>query len=92
MKVKSQHTSNQLLKMYKTESNSRLARRIHGIYLANKGHTCPEIMKIIGASRRTIQQWVQKYNNGGIEELKDKSRPESQLSYRGIWNSVFVVV
>lgn len=75
MKVKSQHTSNQLLKMYKTESNSRLARRIHGIYLANKGHTCPEIMKIIGAGRRTIQQWVQKYNNGGIEELKDKPRP-----------------
>ena len=54
MNVKSQHTSNQLLKMYKTEPNSRLARRI-------QGHTCPEIMKIIGAGRRTIQQWVQKY-------------------------------
>jgi transposase len=75
MNVKSHHTSNQLLKMYKTESNPRLARRIHGVYLANKGHTCPEIMKISGASRRTIQQWVQKYNNGGIEELKDKPRP-----------------
>jgi transposase len=75
MKVKSQHTSNQLMKIYKTEPNSRLARRIHGIYLANKGHTCPEIMKIIGAGRRTIQQWVQKYNNSGIEELKDKPRP-----------------
>ena len=75
MNVKLHHTSSQLLKMYKTESNLRLARRIHGIYLAYKGHTCPEIMKIIGASRRTIQQWVQKYNDGGIEELKDKPRP-----------------
>ena len=75
MNVKSHHTSNQLLKMYKTEPNSRLARRIHGIYLAHKGHTCPEIIKIIGASRRTIQQWIQKYNKGGIKELKDKPRP-----------------
>ena len=74
MNVKSHHTSNQLLKMYKTEPNSRLARRIHGIYLAHKGHTCPEIIKIIGASRRTIQQWIQKYNSGGIEALKDKPR------------------
>ena len=58
MNVKSQHTSDQLLKMYKIEPNSRLACRIHGIYMANKGHTCPEMMKIIGAGRRTIQQWV----------------------------------
>ena len=75
MNVKTHHTSNQLLKMYKIESNPRLARRIHGVYLANKGHTCPEIMQIIGASRRAIQQWVQKYNNGGTEALKDKPRP-----------------
>ncbi len=75
MNVKTHCTSNQLLKMYKIESNSRLARRIHGVYLANKGHTCPEIMQIIGASRRAIQQWVQKYNNGGIEALNEKPRP-----------------
>jgi transposase len=75
MNVKSQHTSNQLLKIYRTEPNPRLARRIHGVYLASKGLTCPEIIKIIGASRRTIQQWVHKYNNGGMEELKDKPRP-----------------
>ena len=75
MNVKKHHRSDQLLKMYKAESNSRLARRIHGIYLADKGHTCPEIMQIIGASRRAIQQWIKKYNNGGIEALKDKPRP-----------------
>ena len=75
MNVKTHHTSNQLLKRYKAESDPRLARRIHGIYLANKGHSCPEIIQIIGASRRAIQQWVQKYNNSGIEALKDKPRP-----------------
>jgi transposase len=75
MNVKTHRTSSQLLKMYKTESNPRLARRIHGVYLAKKGHTCPEIMQITGASRRAIQQWVHKYNHGGIEALSDKPRP-----------------
>jgi transposase len=75
MNVKPHYTSNQLLKMYKSQSNHRLARRIHGVYLANKGHTCPEIMQITGACRRAIQQWVQKYNNNGIEALKDRPRP-----------------
>ena len=75
MNVRTHHASDQLLKMYKAESHPRLARRIHGVYLANKGHTCPEIVQIIGASRRAIQQWVQKYNDGGIEALRDKSRP-----------------
>lgn len=82
MNVKSHHTSNQLLKMYRIEPNPRLARRIHGVYLASKGLTCPEIIKIIGASRRTIQQWVQKHNNGGIEELEDKPRPGQPTKLR----------
>ena len=46
MNVKEHHNSKQLLKMYKTESDARLARRIQGTYLASKGHTCPEIMHI----------------------------------------------
>ena len=70
MNVKKHHTSNQLLKMYKAESNPRLARRIHGIYLANKGHSCPEIMQIIGASRRAIQQWIQKYKKKWHRSIK----------------------
>ena len=74
MNVKSHHSSDKLLKLYKTESNPKLARRIHAVYLARKGLTCPQIMKIIGAGRRTIQKWVKKYNHGGIEQLKDKPR------------------
>ena len=52
MNVKEHHSSKQLLKMYKTESDARLARRIQAVYLASKSHTCSEIMHITGASRR----------------------------------------
>jgi len=75
MNVKFQHTTKELQTLYRIEKNSRLAQRIHGVSLAGKGLTCPQIMAITGAARRTIQQWVHKYNEQGIVGLKDKPRP-----------------
>lgn len=75
MNVEPHHTTKQLQKFYRTEKIARLAQRIHGVYLASKGLTCSQIMNITGAARRTIQQWVHKYNKQGIAGLKDKPRP-----------------
>ena len=75
MNVESHHTTKELQTLYRTEKIARLAQRIHGIYLASKGLTCPQIMAITGVARRTIQQWVCKYNKQGIVGLKDKPRP-----------------
>jgi len=75
MNVKSHHTTEELRRLYRTEKNARLAQRIQGVYLASKGLTCPEIMAITTVARRTIQQWVHKYNKDGIVGLKDKPRP-----------------
>lgn len=71
MNVKPHYRPQQLQKLYRSETNARLARRIQGVYLASKGLTCPQIMEITGSARRTIQQWVAKYNTGAIEALKD---------------------
>ena len=75
MNVKPHHTPQELQTLYRTEMNAKLARRIHGVYLASRGMTCPQIMQVTGAKRRTVQQWVARYNRGGLEELKDKPRP-----------------
>jgi len=75
MNVASHHTVDQLKTLYRTETHARLARRIQGVYLAKRGRTCPEIMRITGAARRTVQQWLAKYNRGGLDELFDKPRP-----------------
>jgi transposase len=75
MNVNSYHTTEELRSLYRTEKNAKLAQRIHGVYLASKGLTCPEIMAITAAARRTIQQWVHKYNEQGIAGLRDKPRP-----------------
>ncbi len=75
MNVEQHHTKKELQSRYRTEKNARLAQRIHGVYLASKGLTCPEIVNVTGAARRTIQQWVHKYNKHGIVGLEDKPRP-----------------
>jgi transposase len=75
MKVAAHHTLAQLQSRRRTEKNERLARRIEGIYLAKMGQTCFQIMAVTGRSRRTVQQWVGRYNRGGLEELLDKPRP-----------------
>lgn len=74
MTVEPHNTIQELRTLYRTETDSRLARRIQAAWLARKGRTCPEIMDITGASRRAVQQWIARYNRGGIEELLDKPR------------------
>lgn len=74
MNVVSHHTLDQLKTLYRTEMNARLARRIQGVYLARMGRICTEIMQVTGAARRTVQQWVAKYNRGGLDELFEKPR------------------
>ena len=75
MNLKDHHTKQELQTLYRTEKDARLARRMHAIYLAARGLSCPQIMTITGAARRTIQQWVHKYNKRRIDGLKDKQRP-----------------
>ena len=75
MTVKDHHTTKELQTLYRTEENARLARRIHAVYMAGKGLSCPEIVTITGACRRAIQQWVRKYNEHGIDGLREKPRP-----------------
>ena len=74
MNVEPHHTPEELKTLYRSEMNARLARRIQGVYLARMGRTCPEIIRITGAARRTVQKWIAKYNHGGIDELIDKPR------------------
>ncbi len=75
MTVKPHNRLDQPRRLYRTQTNARLARRIQGVYLAKMGLSCPQIMKISGSARRTVQQWLAKYNRGGLDELSEKPRP-----------------
>lgn len=75
MNVTQHHSIDELHTLYRTETNARLARRLQAVWLARQGLTCKAIMDVIGAARRTIFDWMAKYNHGGIDELSD--RPKS---------------
>jgi len=75
MNVQHHDTVDELHRLYRAEPNARMARRIHGVWLARRGRTCPQIMDVTGAGRRSIQLWVAKYNAGGVDELLEKPRP-----------------
>lgn len=73
MKVELYHSTSELKTMFRREKDSRLASRIRAVYLALMGRSAPEIAKLLGYSRRSIQEWVYAYNRQGIEGLKDDS-------------------
>ena len=75
MTVKEHHSTKELLALSRSESNKRLAQRMQVIAWAQKGMTCPEIVRISSYSRRSIQAWVAAYNADGIKGLRDKPRP-----------------
>ena len=41
MNIKDHHTIQELQKLYRTEKNARLTRRMYGVYLAARGLSCP---------------------------------------------------
>jgi transposase len=54
--------------------DARVRDRIRGVIMARRGRTAPQIADDLGYSRRAVQQWVQWYNRGGLDDLPDAPR------------------
>ena len=50
-----------------------MAKRIWIVWQASLGRTEPEITADISLARRSVQQWVQRYNEEGLVGLQDRS-------------------
>jgi transposase len=61
---------------------SRLQHRLHCMLLICVGKTCAEVAALFGDSLRAMQYWVRRFNEAGVESLRDASRPgrRSRLS------------
>ncbi|HEY2157671.1 MAG TPA: helix-turn-helix domain-containing protein [Isosphaeraceae bacterium] len=46
--------------------------RLRAVILALGGKTAPEIAAALGAGRRTVQEWVARYNAEGLDGLADR--------------------
>ena len=74
MIVSEHHSMAELEGHFKAETDARLAKRIWIVWQARAGKTQPEISKAISLSRRTVQHWVRRYNDHGIDGLGNQPR------------------
>lgn len=54
---------------------TRLQHRLHCILLVCHGKTCAEIAALFDDAVRTVQYWVKRFNDSGIDGLRDTARP-----------------
>jgi len=54
---------------------SRYDHRLHGVLLVAQGMTCPEVARLLGDSRRSVEYWVHRYDERGLGGLTEGERP-----------------
>jgi transposase len=59
---------------------ARFQHRLHCVLLICNEKTCAEVAAFFGDGLRTIQYWAKRFNEGGIEGLRDSARPGRRAS------------
>ena len=75
MHVVAHHAVDELERLARQEKVARVAIRLRAVILAKEGHDAPAIARLLGRSRRAVQQWVRWYNQEGVGALPDAPRP-----------------
>ena len=75
MHVVAHHPVDELESLARQERDARVAIRLRAVILAKQGHDAPAIARLLGRSRRAVQQWVRWYNQEGAGALPDAPRP-----------------
>ena len=74
MLVADHHSLDQLQGLADAILLRRHWKRIQAVVLAKRGWTAPHIARSLGCSPRAVGNWVDQYNHGGIEALRDRPR------------------
>jgi len=53
---------------------SRYDHRLHGLLLVTAGHSCREVAALFGENGTTVQRWVNRFEEGGLDALRDGER------------------
>jgi transposase len=53
---------------------SRYGHRLHGVLLVAQGMSCPEVSRLLGDSPRTVEYWVNRFEDRGLAGLVEGER------------------
>jgi transposase len=73
--VAAHHSLDQLQVLAQAIPQKRPWKRVQAVLLAKQGWTASHIAQSLGCSLRAVKNWVAQYNRGGIEALREHSRP-----------------
>ena len=53
---------------------SRYDHRLHGLLLVTAGHSCREVGQLFGENGTTVQRWVRRFEDGGLDAVREGER------------------
>jgi transposase len=53
---------------------SRYDHRLHGLLLVTAGQSCREVARLFGEDASTVQRWVRRFEDHGLEGLREGER------------------
>ena len=85
MTVVEHHSVDELQEFFRREKDARVSKRIWMVWQARSGLTEPQITTAIGMARRTVQDWVRRYNAEGLAGVARScgARPQADLVVGG---------
>jgi len=54
---------------------SRYDHRLHGLLLVTSGQSCQQLADLFGEDRCTVQRWVKRFEEEGLDGMRDSERP-----------------
>jgi transposase len=67
--IRSSPNHDELVELYKKEKNTKLKERYQALFLMHEFMNCTLVAELIKKSRRTIQTWVNMFNERGLEAI-----------------------
>ena len=65
VRVAGHHGVEELRELTRREPDGRVRDRLRVVALAHEGRTAPQVAEALGHRRRSVQEWVLRYNAGG---------------------------
>ena len=53
---------------------SRYDHRLHGLLLVTAGQSCRQVAELFGENGTTVQRWVRRFEQGGLDALREGER------------------
>lgn len=73
MHVDSRHGLDELRRLARTEREAGMRVRLQAIVLAMKSRPSTEVARTLDVGTRSVQEWVRRYNQGGVDALRRRS-------------------